>query len=123
MLQVTEPKALRKLKSSLEEPRFAQVKGFMLALLEYEGVPAERTTVAGETVETIKYVHITSQVPYDCRSLLLLPRVKENANMVAILREVGELLDAHDLNAAKAVVKRVLEVPPAVMTMPTKGGR
>ncbi len=120
VLQVTDTKALRKLKNSLDEARFAQVKGFMLALQDYDGIKAEALNDKGEMVS---YIHVTSQVPYDCRSLLLLPRVKENANMVALLREIGELLDAHDLNAAKSVVKRVLEVPSAVQLMPLKGAK
>jgi hypothetical protein len=103
LMQVVDPVALRKLNMRLSEPRFAQVKGFLLAIDEYTGRPI-------------------NEMAEDTRSLLTLPRVKENANLVAVLREIGEYLDVANLDAAKAVVKRVLN-PPAPVIQAKPGDR
>lgn len=84
---VKDAKALRKLKSRLEEPRYSDVKSFLEAV---RSVPQD-----------VDYSRLVN--------LLTLRPVKENANMVSILQEIGVSVNARDFTAASAVAVRVLE--------------
>jgi hypothetical protein len=95
MMQVVDVKALRKLNQRVSELRFADVKSFL------------------EAVKDVSNLGMVKGVS----DLLLLPRVKENANMSAILEEIKVLLYAGDFYAASKVAERVLN-PPAVVVLP-----
>ena len=101
MQQVTDPGSLRKLQRRLEEPKLAQVKGYMDALLEQS--------------------NIISDMVYDTESLLKLPKVKENAHMTAVLQEIAEYLSNGNLDAAKKVVERIYAAKPTPVTLNQRG--
>lgn len=105
MMQITDAKSLRKLNARLSETRFAQQKGILLALLEFN---KETTYVTGDMVS-------------DFKAILTMPRVKENQHMVAIFSEIVEYLEVANIDAAIKVADRVLNVPSVVQLGKPKG--
>ena len=105
VVQITDTKSLRKLNARLSESRFAQQKGILQALLEFD----KNTT------------HVTSDMVADFKGILTMPRVKENQHMVAIFSEIVAYLEVANIDAAIKVADRVLNIPTVVQLGKPRG--
>ena len=99
MLQITNARTLRKLAKRIEE--IAEVKSFLLAMNPEVHNNKTDMKIGLRTIE---------------EQLLIMKKVKENAQITALLQEIRANLAAGNFDGAKAVANRVLEARPPIAT-------
>ncbi len=109
MLQVTDPRTLRKLARRVDE--IPTVKDFLVRAVS--GGPyadGEPEMYLGPFKEEVSADVALARAA-------VVKKVKENAHLTALLQEIGEYLSVHNWEAAQKTAKRVIEVPQAVQSV------